>query len=539
MGQKKSVVETRISNVETDLDVLKEFLQEQGSSLQKLKEKSAEVDKLKAELAKIAQSGAASADQIKKLSTELADVAAKLKAETDRLTKLEEEMARRKIVFTGQLRVRPEFRLSNRYFNYELDSDRNFAGSHRARLGVDAAPASFLKARFTLQDARFWGSPVLSGQSEEGPFVDAAGKSVTVLPQDKDRSTPLGVHEAYMDVEAVKDVLAFRLGRQSWNFGAGRMIGDNDWEQGGRSFDGMDVTLRYENILKADILFSWIQERNAAAMSDVAFGGLYLNCPYVKGMDIDVYWLYLGDPRREGGRKVHTMGGRVGGRLPMHKALFFDLEGALQFGEVTEGLPQDNTLKTNDQYAVAAHADLGYELPVAWTPAIALFFDLASGDGNTNPVDLDNDLSAGWVPLFPTRHGLFGKMDLWSQSNLWDLGGRVGVKPLKGLEVGVELHSLHLYADTGHIPGGAHPDQRVAEPLSTNLGLELDLDATYRLNESFALALGYGLFAPGAALDEREELQNEEVVDPDDGKLYRYEPGDNAQWGYVQAEVTF
>jgi hypothetical protein len=539
LGQRKPTVETRISNLETDIEVLKEFLQEQGGSLQKLKEKSAEVDKLKAELAKLAQSGAASAELIKKLTAELADVAGKLKAETDRVTKIEAELARRKIVFTGQLRVRPEFRVSNRYFNYELDSDRNFAGSHRARIGVDAAPADFLKARFTLQDARFWGSPVLSGQWEEGPLTDAAGQTVTVLPQDKDRSTPLGVHEAYMDIEAIKDVLAFKLGRQSWNFGAGRMIGDNDWEQAGRSFDGLDITLRYEKFLKADLLFSWIQERNAAAMSDVAFGGLYLNCPYIKGLDIDVYWLYLGDPRREGGRKVHTMGGRVGGKLAAHPALFFDLEGAVQFGEVAEGLPQDNTLKTNDHYAVAAHADLGYAIPVQWTPTIALFFDLASGDGNTSPVDAENDLSAGWIPLFPTRHGLFGKMDLWSQSNLWDLGGRVAVTPIKGLDVGLELHSMHLYSDTGHVPGGAHPDQRILEPVSTNLGFELDIDATWRLHESFALALGYGLFAPGAAIDEREEAQNEEILDPDDGNLYRYEPGDNAQWGYVQAELTF
>ncbi|MBM4355356.1 MAG: hypothetical protein FJ109_16480, partial [Deltaproteobacteria bacterium] len=447
MGQRKNVVETRLKNMETDLEVLKEFLQEQGGSLQKLKEKSAEVDRLKADLDKLAKAGSASAEQIKKLAAELDVLSARLKAEEERVGKIEEELARRKVLLTGQYRVRPEFRLSNRYFNYELDSDRNLAASHRARLGVDAAPADFFKVRFTLQDARHWGSPVLSGQREEGAVTDATGQTVTALPQDKDRSTPLAVHEAYVDVEAIKEVLEFRLGRQAWDFGSGRMIGGNDWEQAGRSFDGLDVTLYYEKFVKADILFSWIEERNAAAMTDVAFGGLYVNCPYIQKLDIDVYWLYLGDPRAGGGRKVNTLGGRVGGKLPVHPALFFDLEGALQFGEVTEGLPQDNTTVTNDHYAVAAHADLGYEIDVDWTPTIAVFFDLASGDGNTSPADPDNSASAGWIPLFPTRHGLFGRMDLWAQNNLWDIGGRASVKPLKGLDVGIELHSLHLYSD--------------------------------------------------------------------------------------------
>jgi len=538
-AQRKGKVEDRIKSIETDLEVLKEFLQEQGGSLQKLKEKSAEVDKLKADLDKVAKAGTASAEQLKKLTAELAEVSAKLKAETDRVTRIEEELARRKIVFSGQLRVRPELRVNNRYFHNELDSDRNLAASHRARLGVDAAPASFLKARFTLQDARSWGSPVLSGQREEGPVVDAGGNSYMSLPQDKDRSTPLAVHEAYMDIEAIKEVLAFRLGRQSWNFGAGRMIGDNDWEQSGRSFDGLDVTLRYEKFLKADILFSWIEERNAAAMTDVAFGGLYLNCPYVQGMDIDVYWLYLGDPRQQGGRKVHTMGARVGGKLPAHPALFFDLEGAVQFGEVAEGLPQDNALKTNDHFAVAYHADLGYEIPVQWSPTIALFFDLASGDGNTSPASVDNTTSAGWVPLFPTRHGLFGKMDLWAQNNVWDIGGRIGVKPLKEMEIGLELHSLSLYSDTGHVPGGAHPDQRILEPASTSLGIEFDIDAAYRVNDNFALALGYGIFAPGKTLQDRWAMAPDEILDPDDGILYHYEPTFPAHWGYFQAEASF
>jgi len=532
-------LDTRVGNLATDLEVLQEYIQEQSTGLNNLKKKTVELDKLKVQVGKLEGRVNGLSSIVTKNTTAIDTLGQKVAAEEKKVVTIQEELARKRVDFSGQLRIRPEFRNSHKYFNYDLDADENLLASHRARINLDIAPADWFNARVSLQDARQWGSSTLFLQRDDlGPTTDATGAPIA-LPQDANRDSAMRVHEAYLDVRLADDQVAVRAGRQIWDFGAGRMVGNNDWDQAGRSFDGLDVTVKYENYVKADLLFSWVDERNSLGGNDVLFGGAYVNVPYVEGMDIDAYLLYMGDDRDSAKRNVGTLGARVAGKLPLHPALFFDLEGALQFGTVTEQAPTDNATTDNSLYAVFFHADAGYVLPVQMSPTISLFYELASGDGNTSPADPSNDQAVSWVPLFPSSHSLFGRMDIWRQTNAWDIGGRIQVTPVKGLDVTAELHSLHLYEGTAAFPWGGEPAASYLEAVDTTLGIEFDLFARYVFTDQLALAAGYSVFAPGAAFSDLAENAPIILEDSSDGGLYRYPRGDAAQWLYVQADFTF
>jgi hypothetical protein len=529
--RKLEQLETRIGNLQTDLEVLQEFIQEQSTGLQKLKTRTDELDKLKESIGKVEQQARGLADLVSKNSGSIAELSLKVREGEERIGKIEEALARKRVDFSGQLRIRPEFKTNYRTLNFMLDEDQNFGASHRARIAMDVAPLDTVKARITLQDARTWGSPTL--------FVQSAEMGGTGF-EDRNRDSALRVHEAFIDLDIVAEMLHLRAGRQIWNFGAGRMIGDNDWEQAGRSFDGLDLTLTYEKYVKADLLFSWIDERNALVGSDVLFGGLYVNVPYVKDLDLEAYFLYLGDDRDNAKRNVGTLGARVAGKLPWHAALFFDLEGAIQFGTVTEQGANDTGPIDNSLYAVFLHADIGYDIPVETSPAIALFVEVASGDNSTSPLDTGNDQAVAWIPLFPTRHSLFGPMDMWNQTNLWDFGAKASLTPVKGLEIGLQLHLLRRYAEAGALPWGGEASTSYQTGLEQGLGTEFDLLARYELNENLAFSGGYGLFSPNKTFfEELDELAPVIINDEETGEPYRYPRGDSAHWAYVQADFTF
>jgi hypothetical protein len=319
------------------------------------------------------------------------------------------------------------------------------------------------------------------------------------------------------------------------------MIGQNDWLQSARSFDGFDMTIAVKKYLRADLLWSWIDERNAIEGFDKQLGGIYLTCPYVSGMAFDLYYFYLHDVRDEALRKIHTLGLRIGGAIPRHKQLFFDIEGAIQFGRATEGFPNDNETVENRHYAVFLHTDLGYAIKVKTTPTLTFFFELASGDGNTSPKDKGNDLSAGWMPLFPNAREGFGKMGMWKQNNIWDIGGTFSLWPIEDkLRLNLELHSLHLYSDTGAVPNGEEK-ATLLEGTSKNLGFEFDIDLTWQIKENLEFSAGYSLFAPGDALKERAELDPYVLEEEEGGEMksYIYPVGDPAHWLFFQLDYTF
>ena len=445
MGQRRlDNLETKVKNVEGDLEVLQEFIQDQTKALQKLKQRVEQTEKLKAEIntvnAKIATTVSA---MHKKISVDIDEMAQKNEAAVKRIADLEEKM-KKKVKFFGQVRVRPEFRTNSRDFNSDLDEDQNIWSSHRARLGMLVEPMDGMKGKFVLQDARVWGTNPVGGPTDD---------------------PGLEVHEAYAKVQLAKDVAWLKMGRQELKFGAQRMLGNTDWSQEAVSFDALNLKFKHDNFVKGSLLLSWLDERNATNGEDEIFGGYYVTVPYIKGIDIDHYFLVLWDDRDDARRKVGTLGARIAGDLPWHENLFFDLEASLQFGTVSELTPPTDLFEDNEpeagqkpkdmsHLAASYYAEVGYKVPVKfYDPKVSFFVHTASGDGNTSPTDTGNDSHTSFIPLFPTGHNILGKMDLFKLSDIVDVGLKGSTNVVKGLSARLELHYLSLVTETGPLVG--------------------------------------------------------------------------------------
>jgi len=533
LGQKKvQAIDAKIKNIEGDLEVLQEFLQEQSKTQAGLKKQLDGLDTLKGDLTKTDKKVEAVFDLTKKNTEEIATVSKRVDEDARRLSMVEEDL-RKKVRFFGQIRVRPEFRSNQSDFNSQLDEDQNLLGNQRVRVGMSFLPVEGFEGRVVLQDARNWG-------------VDSG---------DPDPADPMRLYEGYINATVDPDYASIKLGRQEWAFGAERLIGKSSWTQRGRSFDGMDLTLKYENFIKADVLYSLVNERNASAGEDTVFGGVYASSPYVEGMSIEGYLLYLHDNVPGAVRKVGTFGARLAGKLPVHPALFFDAEAALQFGTATESrrvqinateprpgsvifetgdedLPADSPLSVdNSHFAVMYYLEGGYTMPLEFPLSASAFIHLASGDGNTSPnLAVGNDQSTAFVPLYNTSHSLFGRMDMFVVSNIIDIGGRVKSTPVPGLDVLAEVHALQLYDASGALPLGKAANSSLVDPTDTYLGTVTEAEAAYHFNDAFTLSGGFGILWTGQAIVDRVFKTTED---------YQYRSGDPASWVFTQADLVF
>ncbi len=524
-AQPKGKKDPAAEAMKEELQIVQEYIEEQGATITQLKKQIADLGALKSTMDK----QVVAVTELQKGQTEVkGDLTAaktKLDATETRVQAIEDTLRKKGIRWNAQLRIRPEVVTNMADFHSGLDRDQNMSVSQRLRLGMDFRATDWAAGRVTLQDVRGWG--LNSNDSS-------------------DRSDPLRVFEAFVDLTLHTDYAHLKLGRQQWDFGGSRIIGKADWSQNGRSFDGADLTFTYQDYLKVDGLFAVIDERNATNGTDILFGGLYLTVPYIKEMAFDAYWLYHRDNREGSLRNFSTFGLRAAGRLPFHPALYVDVEGSWQVGTVTEGDPADSLTKEQDHFAAAYHAEIGYYIPEKVVrPSLFFFFDSASGDPNLSPKDPKNNKSTAYIPLFPTRHALLGKMDIWDLKNIWDVGGRVTLEPavLPGFRFTAEIHKLALVEKEGAVPWAAtNPAFFKSPEKSSDLGIEGDFAFFYQITEELELATGYSFMLPGDGLKGMVTRVSGITVDSTGATkqtLLDYRFGQPAHWFFMQANYTF
>gem|GEM_PF-2530327 len=525
-AQPKQKKDPAVESMREELQIVQEYIEEQGATINQLKKQLGELSTVRGDMAKQDIKIEELKKAIEAANAQLEEAKAKAEVITKKVGDIEDTLKRRNVKWSAQLRVRPEVATNMTDFHSGLNQDENMSVSQRLRVGMDYKATDLAAFRLTLQDVRGWG----------------------VMAEDSaDKSDPLRVFEAWVDLNLYDDYANLKLGRQVWDFGKGRIIGKSDWTQVGRSFDGVDLVLKYEKYIKADLLFSVIDERNASNGKDLLFGGIYLNSPYVEGMDFDAYWLYYRDHRAGGKRDFSTFGLRAAGKMPFHPALFFDFEGSWQIGSVTEGTgPTDMSGKTQDHFAASYHAEIGYDIPeTTLNPQIAFFFDSASGDPNDSPTDPRNDVSTAFIPLFPSRHSYLGMMDIWTATNIWDVGGRVAVAPsaIKGFKFEIEFHKMALVEDEARIPWAATNPAIFKNPKKDpDLGIEVDFCASYQITEELGLATGYSFFAPGDGLKGYVTRVSDVATDAQGNtvpQLLDYRFSQAAHWFFMQADYKF
>lgn len=272
--------------------------------------------------------------------------------------------------------------------------------------------------------------------------------------------------------------LTARGGRQELLLGAQRLISPLDWANTRRTFEGGRLTWAGQGATTDLLLVRPVTidaHQFDSPNQDQVLYGLY-NSRKESGLGpIDLYYLGFEDDRSF--TRVHTVGTLLKGEAD---DLLWDNEFGYQFGRNPD---------SSDISAFSLTFGGGRKLAGDWKPTLWLYYDWASGDDSVNN---------GWNQLFPLGHRYLGFMDFYARRNIHDINAQCILSPSAKLTLLTWYHYFALangnqgpynITNTAFNPGGTVG--------SRNLGQELDLLATYKVNLRSDLVLGYSHYFAG------------------------------------------
>lgn len=289
----------------------------------------------------------------------------------------------------------------------------------RLRLNLDAAPRPWLRFSIQAQDSRVF-------------FTN-------VSPVPASQKDPIDLRFGYVQIgNAEEGPVSLRFGRQSFEFGEGRLIGDGTWSSVGHSFDAARMTFHYRRF-RLDA-FSGISDkiyidRFATPTPGEHFDGLYGSLDRVIPSAVIEPYLFWkmehhvkGEMVKTGNLDEKTVGVRWVGKLPL--GMDYGMESAMQRGR----------LATEPISAWATHLVMGFTLPnVQHLPRFFAEFNRGSGDQNAKD-GVHNTFDA----LFANWHDKFGLADQFCWVNTVYARGGFQYKARANLTLGLADNSFWL-----------------------------------------------------------------------------------------------
>ncbi|HET6201951.1 MAG TPA: alginate export family protein [Planctomycetota bacterium] len=350
-----------------------------------------------------------------------------------------------KITLGGQYRARVHF-VRNRDFLGGAGNDDDFT-THRLRLNVGAELDEQTHLFAQLRSAFLWGTQggSLSAEAANGEIA---------------------LHQGYADFQNLAgEGWNLRLGRQEFDYGDGRILSRNDWEEFGRVWDGAKLSTKYDE-LEVDLLWAKAAESFAAfpastTGSDIDLYGLWLNWAGEEDFSVDAHLLPIED------RSLESNFLHVGARARAKFADMFDVGGEVDaVRDRGDGdLPH---VTFNRSYLLAANAGLTF------------------GDAEGSPrvfVGYSRG-SSSYVPVVPDLHKFAGLMDVVNPfTNLIEYEAGVSVSPMEEWTLGGSYHVFN-FEETPSAAG------------TKTIGYEFDLVLAGTCTDHLRVELGYGHFFP-------------------------------------------
>jgi hypothetical protein len=400
------------------------------------------------------------------------------------------------LLFDGRLqfhvheRLRVEYRENNFDFNDSSDAvtDDSFL-LQRFRLGVTGKPSKEVTIFLEGQDAREFDSD----RANIPGVLGAEGDDEFDLRQGW---MQLGDKEQFP--------IHVKVGRMAWNYGDQRLIGAFDWNNIGRTFDGLVLfsewgKSRLDFFLGSPVIIKPDQFNTGDGHDRV--GGLYFTTKEFLNQTSEVYLIHRNhDNAVNNGhpQEIWTPGLRVKSAPGKYGAFDYEAEVAGQAGTIS---PITNPTRVLDHRAFASHLEGGYTFrETMTTPRVSLFYDYASGDSNPN--DGEN---TGFMNLFPTNHKFYGGMDLFAWRNIHDFGATVSATFFTDFTTRLEIHSFWLpeTSDAWYRANGFTPVRAASagRNVDSHVGEEIDLVANWKANKYVNLSAGYSHFFTGGFVE--------------------------------------
>jgi hypothetical protein len=424
------------------------------------------------------------------------------------------------------------------FTRYELRQGYDNAGVARSPRFLDG-DAFFYRARFGIGTGNIdLGKDIKVALQFTPQAAGVFGTSPTTLTD-----LSLGLHEGYL--RAGGKYVRIDAGRFELNYGDALVLGNLDWNEIGRSFDGVRSRIaKSPTSAWLDVFATIIKEGRQQPLPPLTkygdgdqylLGGyLALGPSITTGLDLDVYLLTQiwgetqrtakgtagGVYKREGAAQF-TIGARAKQKI---KRFDYRFEGGVQAGKratdlvvVPAGTMGDQTVsKSSDVLAYQGDLELGLALVRGAKPAatalpgapppvdrlrISLEGMYASGNKPKSASATRDTKNEGWDELYPTAHKFLGLTDAFA------LGGQKRTNVASGVlhitAVPVTNFTLqadgHLFARVEDTPGAAlAPTAMGMAPMKKGYaGSEVDIGAVYQIAKGLKARALYGVFLPG------------------------------------------
>jgi hypothetical protein len=377
---------------------------------------------------------------------------------------------------SGEVRFRYESRLG---LGFEEGNDDGY-GLVRTRLNIDIQPNRWLQFFVQGQDAR---APGIDDSRAGGLYRD-----------------PLDLRQAYVRLKAgERRTIAVTVGRQLLNYGDQRLIGPLDWTNTSRTFDAAKLELQPSENVKLDFFSASVVENNPNRRVNLSPEGNNLHGFYgaIRGVipksTIEPYLLWKTTPfvntelGRAGDLDRYTGGVRIwGAGLGRWD---YNLAVIRQWGNAAS-IPIS---------AWGSYAEVGYTLPLRWTPRAYAEYSYGSGDADPN-----DGRVGGFDDLYPTAHLWYGYNDMVGWKNLKNVRLGLQLQPHRKLKTSFDYHSFWLasrrdglYNVAGRLAVAA-PEEGAAD---SKIGDEIDVTFTVPLTPLIALGGGIGHLFTGPFLE--------------------------------------
>lgn len=368
-------------------------------------------------------------------------------------------LAQETVEFSGQ--IRPRFIIDNKDFN--SNTDFQTYGEMRSRLGVKFNPTENLTAFFQVQDSRTLG---------EEPGTISNTKNADI-------------HQVYFQVNNLFDLpVNLKAGRMQASYGTERIMALNNWNNIGRSFDGVTLQIDFCTVceIKLDLFAFRTAESGFPEDSlDENVLGAFAELQFIEGHKLQPFAIYRSSTALSYPFNAFAVGAYLIGSVNgfSHQAEFIS-----QFGDEKEK-------GTQSLSAFFAGYNARYTFNAELKPWLGVGLDYYSGDDDPN----DNEYKE-YSRWFGAGHKYLGYMDYFPRNTfgvgLMDIHVKAGMKSIGKLKIKSALHIFN----------SAENYTLADNSTSNSFGTEFDLVLTYDYNDYLDFEIGGGLFLPGEIFEE-------------------------------------
>jgi hypothetical protein len=345
---------------------------------------------------------------------------------------------------------------------------------NRLRLNLDVRVSGWMKVCLQAEDSRvFWQN---------------------TRPAPASQKDAMDLRLAYAQIGSDEGFAVLRAGRQSLNFGEGRVLADPNWSNVGRAFDAARLTLR-RGRLKVDF-FSGASVPVDPLAFDSAVSGEHVHGVYgslegpAQGWAIEPYaiWRLEHAYRNESGRRGNLDEKTVGVRWAGNLGAGFD--GGMEMAGQTGSWAGDPIRSWMGHWVV------GRTLPdLVHKPRIFAEYNRASGD--RDPKDSRRGV---FDQLFPASHDKFGLMDLFCNSNIVHVRAGFQSSPRRDVTTSVAYNDFRLATPLDGLYVGGKLFAPGSVNAGTHIGQEADAQALWAVSGAMSISFGFGRLFPGRFL---------------------------------------